>query len=108
MTEAMTPSPKVASLQELQMRREQVEKELELLSQSYARLKEAQDCFVQNISTLTGLKGAAAGQEVLVPLTSSVYVVSQLAEIDRVMIDIGTGYYVEKVHHLIQQYHGLS
>lgn len=31
------------------------------------------------------------------PLTSSVYVDAELVECDRVMVDIGTGYYIEQV-----------
>ena len=38
--------------------------------------------------------------EVLIPLTSSVYVPGKLAKnLDKVLIDIGTGYFVEKVHY---------
>ena len=36
------------------------------------------------------------GKEVLVPLTSSLYASGTLGNPDRVMVDIGTGYYVEK------------
>lgn len=36
------------------------------------------------------------GKEVLVPLTSSLYVSGTLGDSDKVMVDIGTGYYVEK------------
>ena len=34
---------------------------------------------------------------VLVPLTTSLYVRGQLADPDRVIVDVGTGFYVEKV-----------
>lgn len=37
------------------------------------------------------------GKEVLVPLTSSLYVPGKLADTDMVVVDIGTGYYVRKV-----------
>jgi prefoldin subunit 5 len=36
-----------------------------------------------------------------VPLTNSLYVKGQLSDPDRVLVDVGTGFYVEKVH--IQQ-----
>lgn len=36
-----------------------------------------------------------AGQPLLLPLTSSLYVPGALAETEKVLIDIGTGYYVE-------------
>ena len=38
-----------------------------------------------------------AGKKSLVPLTSSVYVESELIGCDRVLVDIGTGYYIEQV-----------
>lgn len=37
------------------------------------------------------------GKRALVPLTSSVYVDSELVGCDRVLVDIGTGYYIEQV-----------
>ena len=41
-----------------------------------------------------------ARAEILIPLTSSVYVPGKLAEnLDKVLIDIGTGYFVEKVQY---------
>lgn len=36
---------------------------------------------------------------VLVPLTNSLYVRGELADADTVLVDIGTGFLVEKVHH---------
>ena len=36
------------------------------------------------------------GKETLIPLTSSLYVAGSLNATDKVMLDIGTGYYVEK------------
>lgn len=35
----------------------------------------------------------------MVPLTSSVYVSGTLEAPDRVLVDVGTGYYLEKVSH---------
>jgi Prefoldin subunit len=36
--------------------------------------------------------------EILVPLTTSLYVPGKLADREKVIVDIGTGFYVEKVH----------
>ncbi|POI21143.1 hypothetical protein CIB84_015110, partial [Bambusicola thoracicus] len=35
-------------------------------------------------------------KDLLVPLTSSMYVPGKLSDVERVLIDVGTGYYVEK------------
>ena len=34
---------------------------------------------------------------VLVPLTGSLYVPGKLCDVENVMVDVGTGYYVQKV-----------
>jgi prefoldin alpha subunit len=36
------------------------------------------------------------GTEILVPLTQSLYVPGQLADTNTVIVDVGTGFYVEK------------
>jgi hypothetical protein len=37
------------------------------------------------------------GKEILIPLTSSLYVPGKLTDVENVVIDVGTGYYVKKV-----------
>lgn len=37
----------------------------------------------------------------LIPLTSSVYVPGKMADIGKVMVDVGTGYFMEKVGHIV-------
>lgn len=36
------------------------------------------------------------GKEILIPLTSSLYVPGKLTDVENVVIDVGTGYYVKK------------
>jgi hypothetical protein len=38
-----------------------------------------------------------AGKAILVPLTASLYVPGALADTDKVIVDIGTGFFVERV-----------
>lgn len=42
--------------------------------------------------------------EILVPLTTSLYYSGKLDKVDTVMVDIGTGYFVEKVLKFIIEY----
>jgi prefoldin alpha subunit len=42
-------------------------------------------------------KGTAGKDDILVPLTSSLYVRGKLADREKVLVDVGTGFYVEKV-----------
>lgn len=39
----------------------------------------------------------SSGDEILVPLTSSLYVRGRMASREHVLVDVGTGFYVEKV-----------
>jgi len=39
----------------------------------------------------------AVGKSILVPLTSSLYVPGKLKNAGKVLVDVGTGYYIEKV-----------
>ena len=41
------------------------------------------------------------GKQILVPLTSSLYVPGNLKDAGKVLVDVGTGYYVEKVRKVI-------
>ena len=43
------------------------------------------------------IRGSDTGTPILVPLTPSLYVPGKLASTDVVLVDIGTGFYVEKV-----------
>lgn len=68
-----------------------------MLGDSLEQLREAQNRFIANIQSLTLLKASTVGQEMMIPLTSMAYVPGQLVSNDRVMIDVGTGYYIQKV-----------
>lgn len=85
--------------------RQQIEEELKLLTTSYGRLVEAQGKFRSCIASCEYLQSQAQaaakagnGQTPtsLIPLTSSLYVPGQIKSPDRVLVDIGTGYFVDK------------
>jgi prefoldin alpha subunit len=90
----------VPQLRNLQTR---LSSELEHLTNSHAKLRSAQSKFKDCIRTIgdgvTGRKDApgAGGDNILVPLTSSLYVKGKLADREKVIVDVGTGFYVEKV-----------
>jgi prefoldin alpha subunit len=44
------------------------------------------------------------GKPILVPLTTSLYVPGTLADPDNVIVDVGTGFYVEKVRRALSFY----
>lgn len=83
--------------------RQQLDEELKVLTTSYGRLVEAQGKFRSCIASCEYLALQAKAEQTdgkapisLVPLTSSLYVPGRITAPSRVVVDIGTGYYVEK------------
>lgn len=52
---------------------------------------------MQRVQGLTARLRRHTGTPILVPLTPSLYVPGKLAATDTVLVDVGTGFYVEKV-----------
>ena len=91
--------------------------ELSHLTNSFAQLKQAQAKFRSCIESAKEVKPEnkgtvihirvpllghlpdkdCRGKAILVPLTSSLYVPGRLLDVENVLIDIGTGYYIQKV-----------
>jgi hypothetical protein len=76
---------------------------LEHLTTSHSKLRAAQakfrDCVRSINDGVTGSekKGTDGRDDILVPLTSSLYVKGRLTDREKVLVDVGTGFYVEKV-----------
>ncbi|WVN87362.1 prefoldin, alpha subunit [Cryptococcus depauperatus CBS 7841] len=81
---------------QLQEVKKQLDSELEHLTNSYSQLKSAHVRFKGCIENIKELTPATKEKEVLIPLTSSLYVPARLSDVDNVVIDVGTGYYVKK------------
>lgn len=56
----------------------------------------AQQKFSESLESVEQLTPESAGRQILVPLTGSMYVPGRLVEPERVLVDVGTGYYLEK------------
>ncbi|KAI5855627.1 Prefoldin subunit-domain-containing protein [Tricharina praecox] len=77
--------------------KKQLDDELEHLTTSFTKLRQAQTRFKECIiSVKTGVNDSCAGKTLLIPLTTSLYVPGELSSTSHVMVDVGTGYYVEK------------
>ncbi|KAI9371400.1 Prefoldin [Aspergillus egyptiacus] len=89
----------VPQLRALQTR---ISSELEHLTSSHAKLRAAQSRFRDCVRSInegvigSEKKGTQGKDEILVPLTSSLYVKGRLVDREKVLVDVGTGYYVEK------------
>uniref|UniRef100_A0A1B6JXG0 Prefoldin subunit 5 n=1 Tax=Homalodisca liturata TaxID=320908 RepID=A0A1B6JXG0_9HEMI len=84
------------NMQQLAQLKHQVDSELGILQDSLHSLKIAQNKFQDSKENLDKVSTASKGKEIMVPLTASMYVPGRIADVDKVMLDIGTGYYVEK------------
>ncbi|KAF8941202.1 subunit of tubulin prefoldin [Haplosporangium gracile] len=83
-------------LQQLVEVKKQLEEELSHLTSSFGQLKQAQNRFADCIESCKAVDASNKDKTILVPLTSSLYVPGKLANVEKVIVDIGTGYYVEK------------
>ncbi|KAK0374709.1 prefoldin [Colletotrichum costaricense] len=83
--------------QQLSQVKKQLEEELEHLTNSFAQLHSAQSRFKECLRCVKARPGAGDGDKsVLVPLTNSLYVRGELSDPKHVIVDVGTGFYVEK------------
>ncbi|KAI0012870.1 putative prefoldin subunit 5 [Xylariaceae sp. FL0662B] len=86
------------SVQQLGQVKKQLDDELEHLTSSFTQLHAAQSRFRECLRCVQGDKSSALqeNKSILVPLTNSLYVRGNLCDAFHVMVDVGTGFYVEK------------
>ncbi|KJY00922.1 prefoldin subunit like protein [Zymoseptoria brevis] len=85
------------STQQLAQVKKQLDDEVQHLTNSYQNLRTAQQKFRDCIASIkTGVANSVKDKPLLVPLTSSLYVPGKLADPENVLVDVGTGFYVEK------------
>ncbi|KAF8059905.1 Prefoldin subunit-domain-containing protein [Lyophyllum atratum] len=96
MSQGQTISVNDLDVSQLADVRKQLEEELNHLTNSFAQLKQAQAKFKACIENVGEVKPQNAGKTILVPLTNSLYVPGKLSDPEHVIVDIGTGYFVEK------------
>ncbi|RDL42027.1 Prefoldin [Venustampulla echinocandica] len=85
------------SPQQLSQVKKQFEEELTHLSNSFTQLRAAQAKFRECLKSIAGgVTAKVKGNPILVPLTASLYVPGTLADAENVIVDVGTGFYVEK------------
>ncbi|KAF8542123.1 Prefoldin [Trichophaea hybrida] len=77
--------------------KKQLDDELEHLTASFQKLRQAQTRFRECIGAVKGgVNDVNAGKTLLIPLTTSLFVPGTLSSTENVLVDVGTGYYVEK------------
>ncbi|EGR28931.1 prefoldin subunit 5, putative [Ichthyophthirius multifiliis] len=73
-----------------------LEEEIQVLNQSLNQFKVAISKYEESKQIIKTLENAQQDQELLVPISSSLYVPGSLQNDGKVIIDYGTGYYVER------------
>ncbi|CAJ1420742.1 unnamed protein product, partial [Effrenium voratum] len=84
-----------ASLQQLNVVKQQLEQELKSLINNQAALREAEARFQASIESLKSLCPENTGKPMLIPVTSSLYIDGHMTETKKVTVDVGTGYYIQ-------------
>ncbi|KAF3939487.1 hypothetical protein ABW19_dt0206380 [Dactylella cylindrospora] len=85
------------SIQNLSAVKKQLDEELEHLTASFQKLRTAQAKFRECVKAVqNGVNPEMEGKTILIPLTQSLYVPGTLEDTQNVLVDVGTGYYVEK------------
>ncbi|TFK22537.1 prefoldin subunit 5 [Coprinopsis marcescibilis] len=85
--------------------KKQLEDELNHLTNSFAKLKQAQSKFKACVDNVKEVKAENANKSILVPLTNSLYVPGKLVDTEHVIVDVGTGYFVKKTRPQAQTYY---
>ncbi|XP_059445350.1 prefoldin subunit 5 [Corylus avellana] len=84
------------SLEQLKAVKEQADLEVNLLQDSLNNVRTATSRLELASSALQDLSLRPQGKKMLVPLTASLYVPGRLDDADKVLVDVGTGYFIEK------------
>lgn len=93
---AATSSPiSQLSVEQLKAVKEQSDLEVNLLQDSLNKIRTASIRLDNASSALNDLSRHPLGQIMLVPLTASLYVPGTLDDADNVLVDVGTGYFIE-------------
>jgi prefoldin alpha subunit len=70
--------------------------EIKTLTTNYASLKHAIQKFYDSKTAITDYGEKAANQDVLIPLTSSLYIPGKVDDNKSVLVEVGAGYFIEK------------
>ncbi|KAK3014744.1 hypothetical protein RJ639_009899 [Escallonia herrerae] len=84
------------SVEQLKAVKEQTDLEVNLLQDSLTNIRTATSRLEIASNALHDLSLRPQGKKMLVPLTASLYVPGVLDDAEKVLVDVGTGYFIEK------------
>lgn len=79
------------SLEQLNSLKQSIEEELQGLQGAIQQLQVSRNKLNNSKDALSRLSKTAEGTEMLVPITSSLYVPGETTQLDTVLVDVGTG-----------------
>mmetsp|Transcript_39923 Transcript_39923/g.39495 ORF Transcript_39923/g.39495 Transcript_39923/m.39495 type:complete len:111 (+) Transcript_39923:3-335(+) len=86
--EGMTP-------QQLNDVKKTLEEDVKSLNQSLQGMKLAGSKFRESKGVVESIKNHDMEEEIMIPLTSSLYVPGRICETDKVVVEVGAGYFIE-------------
>lgn len=84
------------SLDQLNQLKTRHEQEIQNYNAQYGDMRQLESRFRESRKALEVIAEGPEERSMLVPLTQSLYVPGQILDSDKVLVDIGTGYYLEK------------
>ena len=90
--------------QQLEQLGKALEAELQTLSQSHQQLQMGLRKFQESKEVLVYLSEYGKDKEVMVPLTSSLYVPGVMEDTDNVLVEVGASYFIEQDTKMAQDY----
>jgi len=90
------PEVEKMSVEQLKAVKEQADLEVNLLQDSLNNIRTATVRLEHASNALQDLSLRPRGKKMLVPLTASLYAPGKLDDADKVLVDVGTGYFIEK------------
>jgi prefoldin alpha subunit len=85
-----------ANLQQLSQVKQSLDTDIQNLQVTTSTMSEASSRFMQSGKCVEQLAKSKEGDELLVPLTSSLYIPGKLTNLKSVLVEVGTGYYCSK------------
>jgi len=75
---------------------QRIDTELQVLQNCQNELLSVRKKFITSREAVSELKDTESGGKLMIPLTGSLYVAGRFSDNDKLIVDIGTNYYVEK------------
>jgi len=84
------------SIEELNNLKQQEEAHLEVVMSHFKTMRISAAKLLASKNALNTIKQSHEGSEIMIPLTESLYVPGKMKDIEKVTVELGTGFYVEK------------